>query len=707
MTVGRSEEENLPSFSDPEDYEENLTDNELLPELMAKEPRLEISTEKVIVIDNIPKVGIEKKDKLKTILTKLLVNYGKIINEYYPETEAGVLHGYMFVEYESEISAQDAVSQLNNYRLDKSHCFKVNMFSDFEKYKELNLSSSEADTPVPYKNPGNLMWWLLKNDSYDQFCLLYSDIFTTVYTNTPGQPTALKSREKWTETRFQWSPKGTYLATFHDRGIALWAGEEFNQFMRFSHIGVQLIDFSPCEKFLVTCNPNRAGIDDQALIIWCVRSGQKKRSFTCERSMSLSWPYFRWNFDDTYFARTLSNDSLLVYRTDTFALLEKKSIKIPNLADFDWSPSSDMVAYCVKEEKTVPARVVIMEMPNKTEIRSKNLVNVVEAKMFWQSMGDFLCVRVERYKKMNIVKEDDKENTRYSGLYYNFEFFRIREKEIPVDSLEIKENCYAFQWEPNGQRFAIISGEGTNRTTASFYRIEPAVGNTAGKIVLIKELKNRTCLQISWSPAGQYCVLATSASKQSAAGCSCEFVDVQNNDVVSLNKMEQEHMTDFEWDPTGRYFVTYISYWNYRSENTYMMWNFQGKSISKQPFDRLYKYSWRPRPPTPLTAEQLKEVRKNLKQYSEKYNAADRLYLSRVSKELLDKRRKMYDEFSSFRNRAAKRFNELYESRLKLRNGQDTEPQSEDEEDEDDDDYIEYTVQFLVESKKEEVAPLE
>lgn len=707
MTVGRSEEENLPSFSDPEDYEENLTDNELLPELMAKEPRLEISTEKVIVIDNIPKVGIEKKDKLKTILTKLLVNYGKIINEHYPENEAGVLHGYMFVEYESEISAQDAVSQLNNYRLDKSHCFKVNMFSDFEKYKELNLSSSEAETPVPYKNPGNLMWWLLKNDSYDQFCLLYSDIFTTVYANTPGQPTALKSREKWTETRFQWSPKGTYLATFHDRGIALWAGEEFNQFMRFSHVGVQLIDFSPCEKFLVTCNPNRAGIDDQALIIWCVRSGQKKRSFTCERSMSLSWPYFRWNFDDTYFARTLSNDSLLVYRTDTFALLEKKSIKIPNLADFDWSPSSNMVAYCVKEEKTVPARVVIMEMPNKTEIRSKNLVNVVEAKMFWQSMGDFLCVRVERYKKMNIVKEDDKENTRYSGLYYNFEFFRIREKEIPVDSLEVKENCYAFQWEPNGQRFAIISGEGTNRTTASFYRIEPAVGNTAGKIVLIKELKNRTCLQISWSPAGQYCVLATSASKQSAAGCSCEFVDVQNNDVVSLNKMEQEHMTDFEWDPTGRYFVTYISYWNYRSENTYMMWNFQGKSISKQPFDRLYKYSWRPRPPTPLTAEQLKEVRKNLKQYSEKYNAADRLYLSRVSKELLDKRRKMYDEFSSFRNRAARRFNELYESRMKLRNGQDTEPQSDEEEDEEDDDYIEYTVQFLVESKKEEVAPLE
>jgi hypothetical protein len=65
-----------------------------LPELMAKEPRLEISTEKVIVIDNIPKVGTDKKDKLKNILTKLLVNYGKIINEHYSEGENGMLLGY-------------------------------------------------------------------------------------------------------------------------------------------------------------------------------------------------------------------------------------------------------------------------------------------------------------------------------------------------------------------------------------------------------------------------------------------------------------------------------------------------------------------------------------------------------------------------------------------------------------------------------------
>ena len=111
--------------------------------------------------------------------------------------------------------------------------------------------------------------------------------------------------------------------------------------------------------------------------------------------------------------------------------------------------------------------------------------------MFWQNNGDFLCVRVERYKKANIVKEDDKDTTRYSGLYYKFEFFRIREKQIPVDSLEIKESCYAFSWEPIGQKFAIISGESASRTTASFYRIVNATTPMAGKLELVKEFKNR------------------------------------------------------------------------------------------------------------------------------------------------------------------------------------------------------------------------
>jgi hypothetical protein len=60
---------------------------------MALEPRLDKSIDRIIVIDNIPKVGQEKREKLRQILVKLLQNYGTILNEHYPD-ENGVLKGY-------------------------------------------------------------------------------------------------------------------------------------------------------------------------------------------------------------------------------------------------------------------------------------------------------------------------------------------------------------------------------------------------------------------------------------------------------------------------------------------------------------------------------------------------------------------------------------------------------------------------------------
>ena len=123
----------------------------------------------------------------------------------------------------------------------------------------------------------------------------------------------------------------------------------------------------------------------------------------------------------------------------------------------------------------------------------KNLVNVVECKMHWQNAGDYMCVQVERYRKVNFVRDEttDRETPRYSGTYYNFEFFRIREKQIPVDSIEIKDanavlQCFSFAWEPFGQRAVVIYGETSGRTTAAFYRISPGTGTLAGKLELIK-----------------------------------------------------------------------------------------------------------------------------------------------------------------------------------------------------------------------------
>ena len=87
------------------------------------------------------------------------------------------------------------MSQLNGYRLDKAHSFKVNLFSDIDKYKNLNIKKEDIGEPVPYKNHGNLKSWLAKPEAYDQFCILHNDNFTSVLLNTPTTPQQIISRE--------------------------------------------------------------------------------------------------------------------------------------------------------------------------------------------------------------------------------------------------------------------------------------------------------------------------------------------------------------------------------------------------------------------------------------------------------------------------------------------------------------------------------
>lgn len=55
------------------------------------------------------------------------------------------------------------------------------------------------------------------------------------------------------------------------------------------------------------------------------------------------------------------------------------------------------------------------------------------------------------------------------STFINFELFRVKEKDIPTELLEIKDPVHAFAWEPKGDRFALIHGENQNRPDISFY----------------------------------------------------------------------------------------------------------------------------------------------------------------------------------------------------------------------------------------------
>lgn len=456
----------------------------------------------------------------------------------------------------------------------------------------------------------------------------------------------MESRERFTDTFVKWSPLGTYIVTFHKLGVIIWGAGSFTKLGKFPHAGTQFVDFSPCEQYLVTYGPNSTG---QKIIIWDIRTGLEKRSFISEgQSMSM----FRWSFDDKYVAR-MGDSAIHIYETPSFYLLDMKSIKVTGIRGFSWSPTDNIIAYWVAEETDVPAKVTLMEIPRKRDIRTKNLFNVADCKIHWQKSGDYLCVKVDRFVKSKKDKKDA--DVKFLGMFYNFEIFHMREKDIPVDSVEIKEMIQAFAWEPVGYKFAIIHGESSN-ANVSFYEAKKGQ-----KPYLVKKMERKICSHLFWSPRGQFIVLANLPNG------TFEFVDT-NNDYLIMNSGDHFRASDVEWDPTGRYIVTGVSSWKVKEDNGYYLWSFQGRIIKRVMLKNFIQFLWRPRPPTLLSDEHQKEIKKTLKKYYPQFESKDRMRMTRASKELLEKRAQLREQFMEWRTKRIAEWEDQRSRRLELRN---------------------------------------
>jgi len=67
-------------------------------------------------------------------------------------------------------------------------------------------------------------------------------------------------------------------------------------------------------------------------------------------------------------------------------------------------------------------------------------------------------------------------------------------------------------------------------------------------------------------------------------------------------------------------------------DNGYWIWTFQGRILKRINLTGFTQFLWRPRPPTLLSAEQIKDIEKNLKKYAAQFESEDRMRLTRASK---------------------------------------------------------------------------
>ncbi|CAN1846912.1 Eukaryotic translation initiation factor 3 subunit B [Linum perenne] len=317
----------------------------------------------IIVVDNLPVVPFEKFEKLEGVVRKIFSQTGVIKEDglWMPlDPETKKTNGYCFIEYNTPQEAELAKEKTNGYRLDKSHFFVVNMFDDFDKFMKVP-DEWAAPEVKPYVPGENLQHWLTDEKARDQF-VIRAGTDTEVFWNDTRhlKPDPVYKRAYWTESFVQWSPLGTYLATVHRQGAAVWGGAStFNRLMRYAHPQVKMIDFSPGEKYLVTYSshePSNPRDANRVLInIFDVRTGKVRRDFKGSADefaaggaggvTGVPWPVFRWGGGkgDNYFAK-LGKNMISVYETETFSLIDKKSIKVENVVDFTWSPADPIIA---------------------------------------------------------------------------------------------------------------------------------------------------------------------------------------------------------------------------------------------------------------------------------------------------------------------------------------------------------------------------
>jgi len=84
-------------------------------------------------------------------------------------------------------------------------------------------------------------------------------------------------------------------------------------------------------------------------------------------------------------------------------------------------------------------------------------------------------------------------------------------------------------------------------------------------------------------------------------------------------------------------------------ENGYHLYDFRGELLREEHIEKFKQWAWRPRPPTLLTKEDQKQVRKNLRQFSVQFEQEDADLASSADQAVVGERRRVLEEWYMWR----------------------------------------------------------
>lgn len=83
-------------------------------------------------------------------------------------------------------------------------------------------------------------------------------------------------------------------------------------------------------------------------------------------------------------------------------------------------------------------------------------------------------------------------------------------------------------------------------------------------------------------------------------------------------------------------------------ENGYRIWTFSGNPLAEAPTEKFKQLHWRPRPPTLLSKDEQRTIRRNLREYSKEFDEIDKEMEEGANQAVIDARRRLYMEWYSW-----------------------------------------------------------
>jgi translation initiation factor 3 subunit B len=324
-----------------------------------------------------------------------------------------------------------------------------------------------------------------------------------------------------------------------------------------------------------------------------------------------------------------------------------KRIKYDGAQGAVFSPSESTICFWIPEKNQNPARVVLVEVPSRKEIRSKILFNVAQCRFFWHPSGEYLCVQVDRHSKSK------------KTIYTNLELFRVTKKDVPVEVLEFKDPVHSFAWEPEGTRFVVLHGE-PPRIDVTFFTMgceEDLKPGVPLQLEKLQTLSKKGVNEVRWSPKGHNLILAGLRNLNG-------YFEWWNVDEMEMVQSDEHFMaTDIDWDPTGRYIVTSVGAWRHAMENGYIVWSVLGKKLHTVQKNQFWQFMWRPRPKCLLTKEEEASITTDWKTWKATFDKEDAKAKEFASDEERQERIRLLAEFET----QVAKWKKAYDSQAEIR----------------------------------------